>query len=283
MPLNYPIKFNTIVKEKLWGRELWTLSGLKGEESVIQNGPLAGRKLCDLEIGKKFPILIKIIEANDKLSIQVHPDDFLARQRGYDCGKNEMWYILSAEPHSKIINGFTREIDAQTYQKYLDGAQLEQVLHVDYPQRGDTYFIPAGRVHAIGAGLVLAEVQQTSDITYRLYDYNRVDKDGRLRELHTDQALQAIDFSMIQDGRVRYHLEDGEATLVSCKYFTTRVMNVVGEKQHIINGTVAYVCINGNVTVNGVDLFMYESLLIPKGGAVLFQSNNKSELLEIIL
>mgnify|MGYP004442899589 CR=1 FL=1 len=216
----YPMKFLPLYKDKIWGGnkikdlgfnyaplpncgELWALSAVEGNESIIANGFLAENSLAEaLEIymgeligeanydrfGNQFPLLIKVIDANDRLSIQVHPDDTLAQQRGMDMGKTEMWYILQAEEGSTIVDGFTAKVTPEEYQNLLAQGKLEDILHVEHPQQGDVFFIPAGRVHALGKGLLLAEIQQTSDCTYRIYDYNRRDAQGNLRQLHTAET-----------------------------------------------------------------------------------------------
>ena len=318
----YPLKFLPLFKNVIWGGnrlknygfnydplpncgELWALSGVKDNESIVTNGFLASNTLNEvLEIymgelvgernyerfGNEFPILIKIIDANDKLSIQVHPDDALARQRGMENGKTEMWYIIQAEEGSELIDGFASQVTPEEYQQFLAMGKLESILHVEYPQQGDVFFIPAGRVHALGKGILLAEIQQTSDITYRIYDYNRRDANGQLRELHTDEALAAIDFSPLRDGRTPYtYHENTTVSLAQCPYFTT---NLIALTQSIhkdfahLDSFVAYLCTEGIAAVKSMDtvlpLHAGECALIPAvADSVELFSQGNAKLLEI--
>ena len=224
----YPLKFTPIAKETIWGGnklqqelnkdfsserkigESWEISGVTNDISVVANGELKGKNLSELiqeyaeqllgkknvqKFGSEFPLLIKFIDANDVLSIQVHPDDELAKERHNSFGKTEMWYVLGAEKESNLIVGFNQEVDQNLYQKKLKEGKLEEILNLEKVEKGSTYFIPAGRVHAIGKGILVAEIQQTSDVTYRIYDYNRKDDQGNTRELHTEWALDAIDYT----------------------------------------------------------------------------------------
>ena len=232
-----PLKFRTIFKDKIWGGnkiktilnkdfsplpncgETWEISGVEGNVSVVAEGEYAGKSLVELIdkytdklIGKKlykkfhdqFPLLIKFIDANDDLSIQVHPDDKLARKRHNSFGKTEMWYVIQADPGAKLNAGFNRKVDKETYLHHLQNNTLEEILNFEEVRAGDVFFLPAGRVHYIGKGICLAEIQQTSDITYRIYDFDRRDDKGNLRELHTDLALDAIDFNFYENYKTRY-------------------------------------------------------------------------------
>ncbi len=228
----YPLKFKPIGVPKIWGGhrlcnllnkgfsgerigESWEIADLGDRISTVANGSLKGKTIraliatygADL-IGKKayeegsgrFPLLIKFIDAESPLSIQVHPDDVLAKARHQSPGKTEMWYVIHAEPNSELTVGFSHAIDEQTYLKNLKNKTLARILQKVKARRGDWFYLPAGRVHAIGAGILLAEIQQNSDITYRIYDYDRKDpKTGKKRALHTDLALDAIDFSSVAD------------------------------------------------------------------------------------
>jgi len=222
----YPLKFTPIYKDKIWGGnkiksvlnkdfgglpncgESWELSGVDGNVSVVSNGYLAGNTLEELlevymgdlagdevyeHFGNEFPLLIKFIDANDDLSIQVHPNDEMAAERHNSYGKTEMWYVLQADKGSKLQSGFNQQVDQEKYLEKLEKTELTDILNFEEVTAGDVFFIPAGRVHAIGRGILLAEIQQTSDITYRIYDYDRRDDKGNPRELHTDLALDAID------------------------------------------------------------------------------------------
>ena len=223
----YPLKFKPILKERIWGGsklstvlgktisndltgESWEISAVKGDVSIVANGPLSGMSLQDLinkyqesllgvhiyrKFGKEFPILIKYIDAKQDLSIQLHPNDELARARHDSFGKNEMWYIMDADPGSELIIGFNKDVDPVEYKASLENNKLTELMNYVPVNDGDTFFIHTGKVHAIGAGILLAEIQQTSDVTYRIFDFNRRDKEGNLRDLHTEMALEAIDYS----------------------------------------------------------------------------------------
>ena len=297
------MKFLPLFKNKVWGGnkikqlgfdysplpncgELWALSAVRDNESVITNGFLADNTLNEaLEIylgeligeqnykhfGNQFPLLVKLIDANDKLSIQVHPDDRLAQQRGLDNGKTEMWYIIDAEPDAQIVNGFSTQVTPDEYQRYLALGHLEDILHTEAAQAGDVFFIPAGRVHALGKGLLLAEIQQSSDTTYRIYDYNRPDANGKLRELHTAEALDAIDFSPIADGKTHYNYRPNATTqLAQCPYFTTNLIALdkpLRKDFAHLDSFVLYLCTEGIAAVKTLDTIVPfhagECILVP--------------------
>ncbi len=233
----YPMKFTPLFRDKIWGGqkiksvldmnfgalpncgEAWVLSGVGGNETVVANGFLEGNELNELVeiymddlVGGKvyekyqneFPILVKFIDANDYLSIQVHPDDALAQKRGIGNGKTEMWYIISADEGSELIAGFNKKMTQKTYLDHLESKRLKEILNVEKVSAGDVFFIPAGRVHALGPGILLAEIQQTSDTTYRIYDWDRLDDKGNSRQLHTAEALEAIDFNVYDTYRSAY-------------------------------------------------------------------------------
>ena len=224
----YPLTFETIFKDKIWGGqkintvlgkdfsplpncgETWEVSDVEGNVSLVKEGALQGKSLRELvaqykgelvgnhvyeQYGDRFPLLIKFIDANDDLSIQVHPNDELAKQRGVGHGKTEMWYIIQADEGAKLNSGFKREVEKEEYVKAVADNTIQDLLNIESVQPGDVFFLPAGRVHYIGKGLLLAEIQQTSDTTYRIYDFDRVDAtSGQKRELHTDLAVDAIDY-----------------------------------------------------------------------------------------
>ena len=294
--------------------ELWALSGIEGNESVVTNGFLADNTLSEvlevymgelvgernyLRFGNEFPLLIKLIDAADRLSIQVHPDDRLARERGMENGKTEMWYILEAEEGATLIDGFERDIDAECYQQALQGDTLERLLHVEHPAQGDVFFIPAGRVHALGKGLLLAEIQQSSDCTYRIYDYNRPDSDGRMRELHTAEALAAMNFSAVKDGRTHYsYNENSTVALVECPHFTTSLiaLNSRNGRQarsmrknfSELDSFVVYFCVDGIAAVKTLDtvcpVHAGECVLVPAvAEEVELFAEGEAKLLEIYI
>jgi mannose-6-phosphate isomerase len=258
----YPFKFEPILKKLIWGGseicrfknlkskesgigESWELSQVPGSVSVISNGTLKGKSLTDIilvepqkllgnkvfeRFGNDFPLLIKFIDAEKDLSIQVHPNDELARKRHNSFGKTEMWYVIASKPGSRLISGFSKQIDAEKYERRIVDGSIEEVLQSHETKPGDVFFLPAGRVHAIGSGLFIAEIQQSSDITYRLYDYKRKDAQGNERELHTEQARDAIDYNLYDNLRANYQpLENDSVTLVDCKYFITNRIHLKAE------------------------------------------------------
>lgn len=281
----YPLKFEPIYKTRIWGGhkleqfgkrsqtlpnigESWELSGVSGDESVVANGDLAGNSLPELVevymdelVGKKvfdtfghaFPLLIKLIDANDDLSIQVHPNDALAAERHNSFGKTEMWYVLGSEKDASLISGFIPGVDREIYLQHLSGGTLEEVMTKFPVAKGDVFFIPAGRVHAIGSGCLIAEIQQTSDITYRLFDFNRVDDQGKTRELHTEQALDAIDFTYVPDAKIHPVASDNvPCELASCNYFTTNLIkltDILERDYYHLDSFVIYMCTEGSVEI----------------------------------
>lgn len=301
----YPLKFKPLVKERIWGArnleklfakrlptqvpvgESWELSGVAGDVSVVANGNLKGNTLEELveiymgdlvgekvyeKFGTEFPLLIKLIDAADNLSIQVHPDDALSAARHNAYGKTEMWYVMDHEPGATLYLGFNETVTREKYLEYLAAGRLEELLNKYTVERGDTFFIPAGAIHAIGRGLVVAEIQQTSDITYRVYDFNRTDAGGKARELHTDLALDAIDYNERHDYRVTRRGEANKAIgIQSCPYFASTLTVVSGElSRHyaLVDSFVVYVCVDGALEVtceNGASEHVRrgETLLIP--------------------
>ncbi len=219
-------KFTPILKTLVWGTESWVLSGVPGNESVVAEGPEAGKKITELYPGQ-FPLLIKFIDAKRDLSIQVHPDNELAAKRHGCNGKTEMWYVIGAEPGAKLISGLKEKITPGDYVRLVEQDRITDVLAEHSVAPGDVFFLPAGRIHAIGGGCYLAEIQQTSDITYRIYDYNRPGLDGKPRQLHTQEAKDAIDYQVYPEYRTRYELKQNEPIeLVRCPYFTTTLYDL---------------------------------------------------------
>jgi mannose-6-phosphate isomerase len=243
--------------------ESWEISGVEGDISVVANGFLAGNSLQELaevymgdlmgeriyeKFGLEFPLLIKFIYAGDVLSVQVHPDDAMARERHNSNGKTEMWYVIESD-QGELIAGFNRELDKAAYLKILKEGKLREILNHEAVVPGDVYFMPAGRVHAIGAGVLLAEIQQSSDLTYRIYDWDRTDARGNPRELHTGLAADAIDFSYHSTYKTPYHsLPNSSVPVVDCPYFTTSVIQLdrpVEKDFNMIDSFVIYVCTAG--------------------------------------
>ena len=219
-------KFTPILKTLVWGTESWVLSGVPGSESVVAEGPEAGKMITDLYPGQ-FPLLIKFIDAKRDLSIQVHPDNELAAKRHGCSGKTEMWYVIGAEPGAKLISGLKEPITPDDYVRLVEQDRITDVLAEHAVAPGDVFFLPSGRIHAIGGGCYLAEIQQTSDITYRIYDYNRPGLDGKPRQLHTQEAKDAIDYHVYPEYRTLYEPRQNEPVeLVRCPYFTTTLYDL---------------------------------------------------------
>lgn len=219
-------KFTPILKTLVWGTESWVLSGVPGSESVVAEGPEAGKKITDIYPGT-FPLLIKFIDAKRDLSIQVHPDDELAAKRHGCSGKSEMWYVIGAERGAKLISGLKEKITPEDYVRLVAEDRITEVLAEHAVAPGDVFFLPSGRIHSIGGGCFLAEIQQTSDITYRIYDYNRPGLDGKPRQLHTQEAKDAIDYEVYPDYRTPYVPQPGAPVeLVRCPYFTTELYDL---------------------------------------------------------
>ena len=241
-------KFVAIRKTLVWGTEDWILSGVPGSESIVVEGPQAGRSITDIWPGE-FPLLVKFIDARRDLSIQVHPDDVLARERHGCNGKTEMWYILDAQPGASLISGLKAPLTPSEYERRIADDSITEVLATHQVAPGDVFFLPAGRIHAIGGGCRLAEIQQTSDITYRIYDYNRPGLDGKPRQLHTELARAAIDYSVYPDYRTRYERRPGEEVLlVDCPQFRTCLLELDAPFRKVLAGCgefLVVVCLEG--------------------------------------
>ena len=297
-------KFRPILKSLLWGGEKiapykeiatdltcigesWELSGVEGNVSVVAEGPDAGLTLAQLiardgarllgkknseRFGDEFPLLVKFIDARQDLSIQVHPDDKLAWERHRSKGKTEMWYVVAADEGAHLRSGFAKEVTPAQYEASVADDTITDLL-ADYAVRpGDVFFLPAGRVHSIGAGSFIAEIQQTSNITYRIYDFNRRDAQGNKRELHTEQAKGAIDYTVLPDYRTRYEAaQNRPVELVACPYFTTTLYDLTEPQQVDLTATdsfVVVICMEGRGTVTdsaGTTLAVHqgETLLVP--------------------
>lgn len=246
--------------------EVWVISGYEGHVSVIENGVFAGNELNEMvevfmgdlvgdsiydEFGDEFPLLIKFIDAADWLSVQVHPDDELAEKRGIGKGKSEMWYIVDAEPGAELISGFNQELDKETYLQKFRGGELKSILNYENVKKSDVFFIPAGRVHAIGPGTLLAEIQQTSDNTYRIYDWDRIDTAGMSRELHTEQALDAIDFTFNKEIKTAYkEIPNKTSPVVDDEKFTINIISFnepMSKDFEELDSFVIYICIEGKI------------------------------------
>ena len=286
----YPLKFEPFLRTMVWGGkkiarykgieteldhigESWELSGVEEHETAVVNGAWQGRTITELvkeykgrlvgehvyaENGDEFPLLIKFIDARDDLSIQVHPDDAMARrQHGQRNGKTEMWYVIAADPGACLYSGLTREITPEEYEKRIADGTITEVLARHDVQPGDVFFLPAGRIHAICSGCFIAEIQQTSDLTYRIYDYGRMGLDGKPRQLHTELAKEAIDYKVYPDYRVPYTpVKDAEDELVSCKYFTTSLYDLDKAVRKDLSRTDSFLvvmCISGSGTLTDAE------------------------------
>lgn len=300
----YPLKFEPILKQTLWGGgkiipfkhlqsdrtgvgESWEISDVEENESVVANGPDKGTTLPEMvatykaemvgesnyaRFGHKFPLLIKFIDAQQDLSIQVHPNDELALKRHGSFGKTEMWYVVDAEPGARLRSGFSEEITPKEYKDRVHNDTLTDVLQEYEVNRGDVFFLPAGRVHSIGAGTFIAEIQQTSDITYRIYDFNRKDAEGNARTLHTELAREAIDYEVLDDYRTKCTPVANEPVeLVACPYFTTSLYTIDEEitcDYSELDSFVIFICVEGSCSLtddqgNEVPLRPGETVLLP--------------------
>ncbi len=319
----YPLKFRPILKERLWGGtklkdvlqkpiksditgESWELSGVSGDISEVSEGELKGTLLTDLienvgekllgksvveRFGNDFPILIKFIDAKQDLSIQLHPNDKLAKQRHNSFGKTEMWYVMDADPGAELIVGFNRDVEKAEYIQSLENDTLLNLLNYEEVGEGDTFFIKTGKIHAIGAGVLLAEIQQTSDITYRVFDFNRRDKDGNLRELHTQLAVDAIDYSKKDDFKVDYPTElDKVNSMVDCPYFKTNILELTNSlKQDVTNrdSFTIYMCVGGEAEITNdwgrTSIKKGETILVAASSTTIEITTEGAKLLEVTI
>ncbi len=305
----YPLKFKTIFKDKIWGGnkiktvlnkdfsplpncgETWELSGVKGDVSIVENGTEKGKSLTDLikeykhdlvgeqvynHFKDEFPLLIKFIDAAEDLSVQVHPDDELAKKRHNSFGKSEMWYVLAADEGASLISGFNQTINKETYLEKLNSGKLYDVLNKEEVKAGDIFYLPAGRIHTIGKGLLIAEIQQTSDITYRIYDFDRVDDKGNKRELHTEESIDALDYHFHHDYKTAYpHQKNNIVKAVETPFFITNVLDY--DKETVRNygqlsSFVAHVCVKGDYEIKGD----FETVAVKKGDCVLIPAALKN-------
>ncbi len=321
----YPLKFKPILKSKIWGGkklktilnkdskednigESWELSAVQGDISVISNGFLAGNSLEEIieiymgdivgdpvfnKFDKEFPLLFKFIDANQDLSIQVHPNDEISKERHNAFGKTEMWYVINADPESKIIAGFVKPTNKEEYLLAIKNNNIESLLKSHPVVPGDVFYIPAGDVHTTGAGILFAEIQQTSDVTYRIYDYNRKDDAGNLRELHTDLAVDAIDYKRIND-KIKYDQNKLNETvnIAANNYFITNVLNltaIIKRDVYLLNSFIVYMCVEGNAKIicdNGSEetIDKGETVLIPASiPSIEILPDQKCKLLEVYI
>lgn len=318
--LIYPLQFEPILKDRIWGGEKlktnlnkpitskitgesWELSTVEGDVSVIANGGLKGKSLTEVidempneilgtevhhRFGDQFPLLFKYLDAREDLSIQVHPNDELAKKRHNSFGKTEMWYIMQADPEARIIVGFKEDSNADAYLENLKNNTLLTILDDVPVKEGDVFFLETGTVHAIGAGLVVAEIQQTSDITYRIYDFDRKDAQGNTRELHIDNALDAINYDKVDAYRTYSKEENLSNTIVNCPYFTTNFIPLSDAVtvSKTGNSFTVYMCIDGEFDLEyNKNIYSYkkgDTVLIP-AAMDYYVINGKASILEIYI
>jgi len=313
----YPITFKPIIKEKIWGGnrlknvlnkeveginkagESWEISAVHDETSVVENGFLEGNTIEELieiymgdlvgdkiydKFGLVFPLLIKFIDANDYLSLQVHPDDEMALDRHNSYGKTEMWYVVDAEKDSELIVGFNQEMDRSKYLQSFGSGTLREILNFEKVKTGDVFFIPAGRIHATGPGILFAEIQQTSDITYRIYDWDRLDEDGNARELHTELAVDAIDYDYHKEFKTAYNTKQNESSeIAKCAYFTTNILNLDAETEQDyiwLDSFVIYMALEGDTEISYSE--KDDPIVVKKGQTFLIPAILKNIVLKPI-
>ena len=299
-----PLKFNALLKSTLWGGdkiipfknldiqqenvgESWEISGVKGNETIVADGPYAGKKLNELveelkgklvgednyqRFGNEFPLLIKFIDARQDLSIQVHPTDEIAKKQGKERGKTEMWYLMDSDKDATLLCGLKKKITPEEYAQMVENDTIVDAIDRYEVKEGDCFFLPAGRIHAIGTGCFLAEIQQTSDVTYRIYDFKRKDKDGNYRQLHTKEAAECINYNVESNYRTDYTpVKNQGVSLVQCPYFNTAVYDL-DEPMTIdyseLDSFVILIGLKGNATItdnegNTFTLQAGESVLVP--------------------
>ena len=316
----YPLQFEPILKERIWGGtklktelnkpitsditgESWEISTVENDVSIVANGSLKGKSLNELiaafpeailgtkvyaQFGKQFPLLFKYLDAREDLSIQLHPNDELAKKHHNSFGKTEMWYVMQADTDARLIVGFKEKSSPEEFIQNLNNKTLLTILDTKKVKQGDVFMLEPGTIHAIGAGIVIAEIQQTSDITYRVYDFDRVDANGNKRQLHIDLALEALNYEKIETQRFYSKNENTSNVAVHCNYFTTSIIPLTGNILIAKNkqSFTVYMCVDGSfeLTIDG------ETSHYQKGDTVLipasltdFQLSGKASILEIYI
>lgn len=318
-------KFQPILKQVIWGGsrivaekqmdsdlqhvgESWEISGMPGNVSVVAEGPEKGLTIIELierhrdrllgqenyrRFGTEFPLLVKFIDAHKDLSVQVHPNSSLAKLRHGKRGKTEMWYVVDAEKGARLCSGLARSMSQEDFMRMAAEGSVAEALHYEKVAAGDVFYLPAGRVHCIGAGCFVAEIQESSDITYRIFDYNRRDKEGRTRELHTELAKEAIDFNVPKEYRTRYrHRTNEPVSLVECDSFTTSLYDLTEPMEcdySELDSFVIYLCVEGEASLMAsdgtmVDICSCESVLVPAATyTVTILPKGKVKLLEVFV
>lgn len=316
----YPLQFQPILKDRIWGGtklrdylnkpisseitgESWEISTVENDVSIISNGIFAGKSLNELinefpeqvlgtkvydRFGKQFPLLFKYLDAREDLSIQVHPNDELAAKRHNSFGKTEMWYVMQADDNARLIVGFKEKSSQKAYLENLENKTLMDILDKKTVKKGDVFFLETGTVHAIGAGTLIAEIQQTSDITYRLFDFDRVDASGSTRELHVDLALDAINYDIVAAQKNYSKIKNKSNAIVDCPYFTTNFIPLDGNLK-VVNDEksfLVYMCVEGSFELNyDKKVYSYQmgdTILIP-AKMKEFEIHGKASMLEIYI
>ena len=317
-----PLKFQPLFKYRIWGGnklktvlnkdydsesigESWEISDVQNDETVVADGSLKGYTLKQLiqefkgeflgesvykQFGEAFPLLIKFIDAKTPLSIQVHPNNEYAKAHHNSFGKNEMWYIMQADQDANIIVGFEKEIDKTQFKQHLEDKSVLDVMHHENVKKGDAFYIPTGRIHAIGAGVMLAEIQQTSDVTYRVYDYDRVDKTtGKTRELHTEQATEVLDFNVESSYKTDYQKELNTSNkLIHSPYFKSNFLPIKGEVKKDcsnVDSFVIYMCVSGQAVIQyqqkDYTINTGETILLPASVNDVMLKSDDAQILEV--
>lgn len=317
----YPLIFEPILKDRIWGGtkletylgknnlptattgESWELSAVPGDISIVREGIYTDKPLSQLleefpaeilgnkiyqQFGTQFPLLFKFLDAREDLSIQLHPNDELAKKRHNSFGKTEMWYVMQADEDARIIVGFKKKSSPEEYLEHLKNKNLIEILNEVKVKKGDVFFLETGTIHAIGAGIVIAEIQQTSDITYRIYDWDRVDAEGKSRELHIEQALEAMNYNTTDTQKQYTTVPNTGNTMVDCPYFTTNYFPLMGKTSVKKDGSsfTVYICTEGNYEFKAKD----KSYAFKKGDTILvpaalkdFDLEGSATLLEIYI
>ncbi len=320
----YPLRFSPVYCYRIWGGEKlktvlnkeyeedsigesWEISDVEQYETLVSEGNLKGATLKEIikkfkgdflgesvykQFGNEFPLLIKFIDAKTPLSIQVHPDDALAKERHNSFGKNEMWVVMDSEKEAELIVGFNTKLNKEEYSNHINNNTITEVLNTEKVKKGDVFYIPAGRVHAIGAGVLLAEIQQTSNVTYRIFDYNRVDpQTNQQRELHTDLALDAINFDLFDEYKTHYNLETNSSNhLVHSPFFKTNIIKIKGilkRDYSLLDSFVILMCLDGfaNIIteVGNYTIQQGETILLPATIKNIVIQANEAEIIEVYM
>jgi mannose-6-phosphate isomerase len=316
----YPLQFEPILKERIWGGtkletylnkpissnitgESWEISTVENDVSIVANGFYKGKSINELinefpdeilgtkaykQFGKQFPLLFKYLDAREDLSIQLHPNDELAKKRHNSFGKTEMWYVMQADENARLIVGFKEKSTPEEYLKHINNKTIVDILDTKKVKQGDVFFLETGTIHAIGAGIVVAEIQQTSDVTYRVYDFDRVDANGNSRELHIDLALEAINYETVDAQKYYSKNENQSNTIVDCRYFTTYIIPLNGavKVNKNQNSFTVYMCVDGSFELKiNAEIFYYQkgdTVLIP-AALTNFELSGSASILEIYI